>query len=78
MVLIDQINNKVTTGTVLAYYYLYWVRDYLCLVLGSHECDKLQSIILKKMPPRTWLMRWKQSFVILELKLFMEPYIACT
>ena len=45
-VLRDDISDEGAAGTVDGEYFLYWVRNYLCPVLGSYELEERRSVVL--------------------------------
>ena len=45
-ILRDHISNEVAAGTLDVEYFLYWIKTYLCPVLGNFLHGELQSIVL--------------------------------
>ena len=42
----DEISDEGAAGTVDGEYFLYWVKEYLCPVLGSYELGEARSVVL--------------------------------
>ena len=45
-VLRDQISEEGAAGTVDGDYFLYWIKEYLCPVLGNFEMGEPRSVVL--------------------------------
>ena len=42
----DEISDEGAAGTVDGDYFLYWVKEYLCPILGSYELGEARSVVL--------------------------------
>ena len=42
----DELSDKGAAGTVDGEYYLYWVKEYLCPILGDYQSGEQRSIVL--------------------------------
>ena len=42
----DEISDEGAAGTVDGEYFLYWVKEYLCLVLGSYALGEARSMVM--------------------------------